>query len=315
MSAAPLLAIRDLSVSFDARRGPVQAVDGLSMAIRESETLALVGESGCGKSITSMSIPRLLPRSARIGAGAEIRFRGEELLQSTEKRMRALRGNEISVVFQEPMTSLNPVLKVGRQITETVRAHDASSRRVATARAEALLDRVGLPDAAGAWPHELSGGMRQRAMIAMALVCGPSLLIADEPTTALDVTVQAEILTLLATLQQEAGMGMLLVTHDLGVAAQVADRVAVMYAGQIVEEGSALSVLSEPTHPYTEALIRSVPDPDLALDRLPAIPGSVPTSDVWPAACRFEPRCHRAFDKCRVSAPEFDAGSRCWLER
>ena len=317
MSAPVLLEVRDLRAWFDTGRGPARAVDGVSFDLREGETLALVGESGCGKSVTSLSILRLLPSPpARILAGSAVRLRGEDLIGATEPRMREIRGNEIAMIFQEPMTSLNPVLTIGDQIAEAVRAHQIISRRAARARAVELLERVGLPDprtAVSEYPHRLSGGMRQRAMIAMALACRPAVLIADEPTTALDVTTQAQILDLLRSLQRETGMALLLITHDLGVASEIADRAAVMYAGQIVEEASVPGIFDAPRHPYTEGLIRSVPDPDRPVRRLEPIRGSVPSATDWPDGCRFAPRCPYAWDRCEMEPPALQAAVRCWL--
>ena len=317
MSTVPLLEVRDLRTWFDTERGPARAVDGVSLDLHEGETLALVGESGCGKTMTSLSLLRLVPSPpARIMDGSVVRFRGEDLLGAHESRLREIRGNEISMIFQEPMTSLNPVLTVGDQIAETIRAHEVASRAVARGRAVELLERVGLPDpatAASAYPHRLSGGMRQRAMIAMALSCRPALLIADEPTTALDVTTQARILELLRSLQSETGMAILLITHDLGVVSEMADRAAVMYAGQIVEEAPVPGLFSEPRHPYTEGLIRSVPDPERPVHRLVSIPGSVPSATDWPTGCRFAPRCSHAWERCQSDPPELAESLRCWL--
>jgi len=316
VSEGALLEVVDLRVRFDTIEGEAAAVDGVSFELREGETLGLVGESGCGKSVTAMSILRLLQSPpARILDGSSIRFRGEELLTATDARLRQIRGNEIAMIFQEPMTSLNPVLRIGEQVAESVRTHEKATRPAARTRATELLGRVGLsdPGVAEAYPHRLSGGMRQRAMIAMALACRPAVLIADEPSTALDVTTQQQILSLVRSLQDEIGMALLLVTHDLGVVSEVADRAAVMYAGQIVERATVARLFSEPRHPYTEGLIRSIPDPDRPVGRLAAIPGSVPRSTDWPDGCRFAPRCHNAWERCTDEAPRLDSDVRCWL--
>ena len=318
MSGKPLLRVRDLRVHFDTGEGPpARAVDGVSFELAAGETLALVGESGCGKSLTALSLVRLVAEPpARTLPGSSIRLRGEELIGTRPARLREIRGAEIGFVFQEPMTSLNPVHRVGRQIEEGVLAHEAVPRSVAHDRSLELLDRVGFADphrAARAYPHELSGGMRQRALIAMAVVCGPSILIADEPTTALDVTVQAQILELIATVQRDTGMAVLLISHDLAVVASVADRVAVMYGGQIVETGPAVRVLTTPTHPYTEGLLRAVPSIDEFERGLAVIPGHVPAPTAWPAGCRFHPRCPYAWERCGQDGPPLEQGARCWL--
>jgi len=323
--AERLLEVRDLRVHFDADAdAPSRAVDGVSFDLAPGEALGLVGESGCGKSLTALSLVRLVDEPpARIMPGSSIRLRGEELIGAPASRLRELRGADLGFVFQEPMTSLNPVQRVGAQIAEAMRAHEAVSRSEARARIGPLLDRVGLPDpdrVARAYPHELSGGMRQRALIAMAVACGPSILIADEPTTALDVTVQAQILALLGSLRRETGMAVLLISHDLAVVAQVADRVAVMYGGQIVEHGPALEVLTAPRHPYTEGLLRAVPSIEDDRRGLAMIPGQVPHPTAWPDACRFHPRCPYAWERCRTHAPppaaagaEEVTGVSCWL--
>ncbi len=317
-----LLRVDDLRVYFDTDAGESRAVDGVSLDIQPGETLGLVGESGCGKSITALSILGLVPSPpSRTLPGSSIRLRGEELVGAPGARLRQVRGAEIAMIFQEPMTSLNPVYRVGNQIAEAVRAHRQTGR--ANLRAEVLqqLERVGLPDperARRAYPHELSGGMRQRIMIAMAIACGPSLLIADEPTTALDVTIQAQILELLDSLRRETGMALLLISHDLAVVSQVADRVGVMYAGQIVEEASTAELFRNPAHPYTEGLLRAVPSIDAPSERLVVIPGRVPSATRWPAACRFHPRCPYAWERCEAEEPALlDAGgarARCWLQ-
>jgi oligopeptide/dipeptide ABC transporter ATP-binding protein len=319
---APLLEVEGLKTHFFTRDGVVRAVDGVSFSIQPGETLALVGESGCGKSVTSLSILRLIASPpGRTVAGA-IRFDGRDLLGLSEPAMRKVRGNEISMIFQEPMTSLNPVFRVGDQIAEAAIIHQHLSRAAARARAIEMLTLVGIPDPderVDHYPHQLSGGMRQRVMIAMALICHPKILIADEPTTALDVTIQAQILELLDRLQKELGMAVLLITHDLGVVAGHADRVVVMYAGQVVETATTPQLFDKPTHPYTEGLLAAVPRVDAPRARLHAIPGQVPAATAWPTGCRFHPRCPYAFDKCIAEQPPLletgEAGhtARCWL--
>ncbi len=318
VSGEALLRVRDLRVHFDSGEGPTaRAVDGVSFDLAAGETLALVGESGCGKSLTALSLVRLVDEPpARTLPGSSIRLRGEELIGAAAGRLREIRGAEIGFVFQEPMTSLNPVCRVGRQIAEGILAHESVTRAGARGRAREWLERVGLPDPdrmARAYPHELSGGMRQRALIAMAMASGPSILVADEPTTALDVTVQAQILKLIATLQRDTGLAVLLISHDLAVVASVADRVAVMYGGQIVETGPAARVLTAPAHPYTEGLLRAVPSIDDFHRGLAVIPGRVPEPSAWPDACRFHPRCPYAWDRCRQDEPRLERGGRCWL--
>ena len=321
MSSTRLLEVNDLRVGFRSDAGEALAVDGVSFSVGAGETLGIVGESGCGKSVSALSILGLIADPpGRVLPGSSVRLRGEELLTAPPARLRDVRGGEVAMVFQEPMTSLNPVLRVGDQVAEAVRRHtelrgDAVNERVVT-----LLDRVGIPDPASrarAFPHQLSGGMRQRAMIAMALAGNPELLIADEPTTALDVTIQARILTLLDDLRRERNMALVLITHDLGVVAQVADRVAVMYAGRIVEEAPSVNLFSTPAHPYTIGLLRSIPDPDKPGDRLEAIPGSVPSPHAWPPGCRFHPRCTVALDRCRTDNPSLMQApatrAACWL--
>lgn len=321
MSKAPLLEVSDLRVGFRTDQGEALAVDGVSFSVGAGETLGIVGESGCGKSVSALAILGLVADPpGRILPGSSIRLHGEELLTASPARLRNVRGGRIAMVFQEPMTCLNPVLRVGDQIAEAVRLHTELRGDAVKERVVALLGRVEMPDPAGlarAWPHQLSGGMRQRAMIAMALAGDPDLLIADEPTTALDVTIQARILELLDDLRRERELALLLITHDLGVVAQVADRVAVMYAGRIVEEGPSAKLLSRPAHPYTVGLLRSIPDPDRPGDRLEAIPGSVPPPHAWPSGCRFHPRCTVALDRCRGDSPPLMEApvtrAACWL--
>ena len=307
MSERPLLQVKDLRTYFYTDQGVLRAVDGVSWSIRRGETLALVGESGCGKTVTALSIMRLIPSPpGRIVAG-QIIFDGQGLLALTERQMRHIRGNRIAMIFQEPMTSLNPVYSVGDQVAEAICLHQNLPRRQAWQRAVEMLQRVGIPDAAQRareYPHQMSGGMRQRVMIAMALSCNPDLLIADEPTTALDVTIQAQILDLLGRLQTETGMSILLITHDLGVVAQIADRVAVMYASKIVELATAEELFAAPLHPYTQGLFRSLPRLGTRTRRLEVIPGSVPDPGRFPPGCKFHPRCRLADDpRCRTCEP------------
>jgi peptide/nickel transport system ATP-binding protein/oligopeptide transport system ATP-binding protein len=290
-----LLSVKDLRSWFFTDQGVAKAVDGVSFEVREGETLGLVGESGCGKTVTSLSVLGLLPDPpARVMEGSSIGFGGEELVGASERRMRALRGNEISMIFQEPMSSLNPVYTVGDQIGEALRLHRGMDRRAARVESARLLREVGIPDPEARldeYPHRMSGGMRQRVMIAMALSCEPRLLIADEPTSALDVTIQAQILELLADLRERRGMAVLLITHDMGVVAEVCDRVVIMYAGQVVETGSVHEIFADPRHPYTKGLLESLPSLGHRGRRLKAIPGTVPDSTDWPTGCRFEQRC------------------------
>jgi oligopeptide/dipeptide ABC transporter ATP-binding protein len=309
VTSVPLLRVENLVTVIDAAGGAIRAVDGVSLDIAAGETVGLVGESGCGKSVLALSILGLLPRSQARVAEGRVLWRGADLAALREPQLRRVRGNEIAMVFQEPMTSLNPVLAVGAQIEEAIRVHESVSREAARARAVDLLGRVGIPNPAARardYPHQLSGGMRQRVMIAMALSCGPSLLIADEPTTALDVTVQAGILDLLGRLQEETGMAVLLITHDMGVVAETARRVLVMYAGQIVEEAGVGDLFGRPLHPYTKALLESVPRLDAHQERLRAIPGAVPDPRAFPAGCRFHPRCSIAVPECRGAVPPLE---------
>ena len=322
MQTQPVLRVRDLTTCFDGDETTVLAVDRLSFDLMPGETLGLVGESGCGKSVTSLSIMRLLRAPGRV-AGGSIEFDGQDLLALPEKAMRAIRGNQISMIFQEPMTSLNPVFTVGKQISESLMLHQGLSRREAMAQAESLLELVQISDPARRvreYPYQLSGGMRQRAMIAMALACQPKVLIADEPTTALDVTIQAQILHLLREIQQRLGTSIVLITHDLGVVAQMCQRVIVMYAGRKVEEGSVDDILDRAQHPYTQALIRSLPDFADGQDhtaRLAELPGIVPVMTPESRGCAFAARCPEAQPRCAEQAPPAaDAGNRhrvwCW---
>ncbi len=299
-----LLEVRNLSTYFATARGEVKAVDCVSFSLERGETLSLVGESGCGKSVTALSIMRLVAPPGRI-AGGEILFEGRDLLKLSEPEMRSIRGNEIAMIFQDPMTSLNPVYTAGEQIAEAIRLHRGISKREAWNQAIEGMRDVAIPAPevrAKNYPHEMSGGMRQRVMIAMALACDPKLLIADEPTTALDVTIQAQILELLAELRKQRNLGLLLITHDLGVVAETADRVAVMYAGQIVEEAPVRELFRSPRHPYTEGLLRAVPRLSGAgagrKARLETIEGVVPNPLELPPGCRFAPRCMHAREQC-----------------
>ncbi|HZB94278.1 MAG TPA: ABC transporter ATP-binding protein [Stellaceae bacterium] len=309
----PLLSIEDLRTHFFTRDGVVRAVDGVSYAVGAGETLAVVGESGCGKSVTALSVLRLVPSPPGRIIGGAIRFAGRNLLELGEAEMRRIRGNEISMIFQEPMTSLNPVLTVARQIGETLRLHQGLDRRQAAARAIEMLRlvRISEPERrARQYPHELSGGMRQRVMIAMALACNPKLLIADEPTTALDVTIQAQILDLMRELKAKIGAAIILITHDLGVVAEMAERVVVMYAGRKVEEAPVRALFRRPLHPYTRGLLASVPRLGAALGRDPPplaeIPGTVPSLREEIAGCAFAPRCVSATERCRREAPSLE---------
>ncbi len=303
----PLVEIRDLRTYFYSYDGVLPAVDGVSFHIDPGETLGLVGESGCGKSVTSLSIMQLVPVPPGKYVSGQILFRGDDLLKKTEDEMRGIRGNKIAMVFQEPMTSLNPVFTVGDQIAEAVQLHQGVQRREATAKAEHMLRLVGVPDPARRlqeYPHQLSGGMRQRVMIAMALSCNPALLIADEPTTALDVTIQAQILELMKRLKSELGMAILLITHDLGVVAEMAERVVVMYSGKVVEEAPVSDLFHHPLHPYTEGLFACIPRVDRPRGKLFTIEGVVPNPLDFPVGCRFHPRCAYAQDICRAKEPE-----------
>lgn len=300
-----LLEVRDLRVQFNTPRGVVTAVDGITFRINRGETLCVVGESGCGKSATALSILRLLADNG-IYAGGEVQFRGRDLLTLPAQEIRRMRGSEISMIFQEPMTSLNPVHQVGRQIGESFIIHAKDSRAAAWTKAVQILEHVGVPDAervAKCYPHQLSGGMRQRVMIAMAMACSPDLLIADEPTTALDVTIQAQILRIIKSLQEEKGLAVMFITHDLGVVAEIADYIVVMYAGKIVEEGPPEELFYHPKHPYTEGLLRCIPRVDTDQNRLEIIRGNVPNPESFPEGCRFHDRCGDCREQCATQAP------------
>jgi oligopeptide/dipeptide ABC transporter ATP-binding protein len=304
-----VLQVEKLTTSFPSEVERVPVVDGIDLELSRGEVLALVGESGSGKSVTALSILRLVPRPGHIDAG-RILLDGRDLLRLSVPEMRQVRGREISMVFQEPMTSLNPVMRVGAQVAEAIRLHQRVSRAAARQRVRELFEQVGVPDAAArldAFPHQLSGGLKQRVMIAMAVSTRPRVLIADEPTTALDVTIQAQILELLRQLQRELSTSILLITHDLGVVNELADRVAVMYAGRIVEQGTRREVLGAPRHPYAQGLLRAMPARARPGERLAEISGVVPPPAEWPAGCRFATRCPRAFAPCRERVPEFTA--------
>jgi peptide/nickel transport system ATP-binding protein len=319
MADGALLTVAHLTTVFDTPRGPVAAVDDVSFEIRAGETLGLVGESGSGKSVTALSIMGLVQQPGRIASG-RLTFKGRDLLALSPSAMREVRGAEIALIFQEPMTALNPVFTIGDQISETLRVHGRGNRREARARAIELLDAVRIPDAAARiadYPHQLSGGMRQRVLIAMAIACNPSLVIADEPTTALDVTIQAQILALLREMKATFNLSLLLITHDLGVVAETADRVAVMYAGRIVEEGPVRAIFRAPQHPYTRGLLASIPGGARG-QRLRAIDGNVPMLGALPPGCAFNPRCPDRFEPCTGSPPPdyavgADHGAKCYL--
>jgi oligopeptide/dipeptide ABC transporter ATP-binding protein len=303
--AEALLEIDALTTVFPSDRGPVAVVDGVSLVVRAAEVVALVGESGCGKSMTALSVLRLVPSPGRIASG-RIRLAGNDVLAVPLAEMRRVRGRHAAMIFQEPGTSLNPVLTVGAQVVEAIRLHETVSRAAARARVVELFDEVGIPDARerlDAYPHQLSGGMKQRVMIAMALAVRPRLLIADEPTTALDVTIQAQILELLGRLRRELGMAVLLISHDFGIVNALADRVAVMYAGQIVEQGTRADLLGAPRHPYTTGLLRAMPALAVRGTRLAEIPGVVPPPSARPAGCRFGSRCALAYTPCAAHDP------------
>ncbi len=301
-----LLEVRDLRTHFASERGEVRAVDGVDLSVERGRTLGIVGESGCGKSVTALSVMGLVPQPPGRIAGGEVLFEGEDLLRLPARRMRDLRGDKLSMIFQEPMSSLNPAFQVGEQIAEALLRHKKLSRKDADEKAVEMLRKVRIPSPerrARDYPHQLSGGMRQRVMIAMALACNPRLLIADEPTTALDVTIQAQILELMRALRAELGTAIILITHDLGVVAELADDVIVMYAGKVVERCPAASLFAEPQHPYTIGLLGSIPRLHLEQQRLSAIEGIVPDAAAFPQGCRFHPRCPFAVEKCRTEQP------------
>jgi oligopeptide/dipeptide ABC transporter ATP-binding protein len=318
--AETLLQVHNLSTSFRTADGIVPAVSGVSLRIDRGETVAVVGESGSGKTVTALSVIRLIAMPPGEISADAIEFDGAELTTASNDQLRQIRGNDISMIFQEPMTSLNPVMRIGLQIAEPLETHQGMTRREALAKAVELLGQVGIPlpeQRVNEYPHQLSGGMRQRVMIAMALACRPKLLIADEPTTALDVTIQAQILELIKQLKQELNMSVLLITHDLGVVAEMADRVVVMYAGQVVEEAPAIPLFRQPWHPYTRGLMDSIPSLDEKKDHLHIIRGVVPSPMFFPKGCRFNPRCDLADERCRSQAPELVSAAggrlvRCW---
>lgn len=316
-----LVVVKDLKTYFFTEDGVVKAVDGVSFKIKEGETVGIVGESGCGKSITSMSLMRLVPNPPGKIVGGEIIIDDKKILQLSESEMREIRGNDISVIFQEPMTSLNPVFTIGYQICEAIVLHQGLNEEEAKKKAIEMLKLVGIPRAdeiVDAYPHELSGGMRQRAMIAMAMSCNPKLLIADEPTTALDVTIQAQILDLMKDLKKKSGSSIMLITHDLGVVAEMCDYVVVMYSGKVVEESNVVEVFKNPMHPYTVGLLASKPMINEDKERLDSIPGQVPNPLHLPEGCYFCPRCSKSIDKCKTEQPplrEVAPGHKvaCWL--
>lgn len=316
-----LLQVDNLVTQFRTAKGKLTAVRDISFSVDEGETLCIVGESGCGKSITSLSLMGLLPDNGEISNGS-IRLNDEELVGKTDEELRKYRGNKMSMIFQEPMTALNPVFTIGYQLQEPLLIHRNMSKREATMKSIDLLTEVGIPnpkEKLKQYPHELSGGMRQRVMIAMALACKPSLLIADEPTTALDVTIQAQILDLIDEMKEQMGMGVVFVTHDMGVVAEIADRVMVMYAGEVVEVGDVESLFNDPQHPYTKGLLAAVPNVDDAEHELNIIPGSMPNLDDQIEGCRFHPRCPLAMDICREKTPPSfklseNRVAKCWLK-
>lgn len=316
-----ILKITSLQTHFFTDQGEIPAVDGVSLTVHKGEVVGIVGESGCGKSVTSLSIMQLVPSPPGKIVGGTIDFKGENLLNVSKKRIKDIRGNEISMIFQEPMTSLDPLFTIGNQLREALQIHQKINKKQANQKSIEMLKLVGIPRAEEVmndYPHQLSGGMRQRVMIAIAMACDPEILIADEPTTALDVTIQAQILDLMKKLNQEKETAILLITHDLGVVAEICDRVIVMYAGQVVEEGTTREILKDPTHPYTKGLIRSIPKLHEKDQKLYSIPGTVPKPKMGMLGCRFKDRCEFAHDRCFGEAPElFSLGnnrySRCFL--
>ncbi len=323
MTEQVLLDVRNLRTEFKTgRKQSVTAVNGVSFQVRSGEIVGLVGESGCGKSVTSLSIMQLFRNTNGRVTNGQVFLKGKDLLKCSEKEMRAIRGKEISMIFQEPMSSLNPSMRIDAQLIEAIRLHTDLDKKAAREHALDMLGRVGIANPAmvlRSFPHQLSGGMSQRVMIAMAMCCDPTVLIADEPTTALDVTIQAQILQLMRKIQKENNTGILLITHDLGVVAEMCSRVIVMYAGRIVEEAPVEELFACPKHPYTQGLIASVPKLGSGVTSLPSIPGSVPDLSMMPEGCKFAPRCSKACDRCHKAEPDlFDLGgdrkSRCWLQ-
>jgi peptide/nickel transport system ATP-binding protein/oligopeptide transport system ATP-binding protein len=317
----PKLTVENLRTYFHTDRGVVKAVDGVSFSVGQSETLGIVGESGCGKSVTAHSILRLIPEPPGKIESGEILLENQNLLKLSSENMRKIRGNKISMIFQDPMTSLNPVFKVGEQVAEVIRLHQGLHKKKAFDKAVNMLQLVGIPSAgerANQYPHQMSGGMRQRVMIAMALSCRPQLMIADEPTTALDVTIQAQILDLMQKLKEETSTSIIMITHDMGVIAETAQKVIVMYTGKIMEQATVPELFRNPCHPYTESLLKSIPRPDRIQKRLNVIPGIVPSLLELPAGCKYSNRCTKAFEKCFKEEPRlYETGSghasRCWL--
>lgn len=317
-----LLEVKDLEILFRKEKEYISTISNISFSVQQGEMLGIVGESGCGKSVTSLAIMGLLPQEmSRIGEGSQIRLNGASLTSLTEAEYRSVRGKDMSMIFQDPMTSLNPVFTIGYQIREMILTHEKVSKRVAAKRSIEMLEKVGIPRAdqiVNEYPHQLSGGMRQRVMIAMALALEPKLLIADEPTTALDVTIQAQILDLIKEIQQKSNTAVILITHDLGVVAEVCDRVVVMYAGKVVESAPVIDLFAEPRHPYTHGLLGSMPTLIDEKDRLLAIPGSVPLPEEMPKGCRFAPRCQQALAHCFTEEPPVSTmgnshTTSCWL--
>lgn len=315
-----LLDVKDLKVEFNTEEGTFNAINGISFEVRKGETLGIVGESGCGKSVTSLSIMRLIPSPPGKIIGGSINYKKQDLIKLRKKEMQKIRGNDIAMIFQEPMTSLNPALTIGDQISEVIQHHESLSHKQALSKSINLLDLVGISEAerrVKEYPHQLSGGMRQRIVIAMALACNPELLIADEPTTALDVTIQAQILDLMKEMKEKFGMSIIFITHDLGVVSEIADSVMVMYAGEVMEKSSADKIFKEPMHPYTQGLINSVPDVNDDREHLESIQGSLPHFSDMPKGCRFSTRCPYAKELCINRKPELEEQEedhfvRCW---
>lgn len=308
VNTEPVLSVRDLTIEFVVPGGVIRAVDGVSYDLYPGDVLGVVGESGSGKSVGVMSMLGLLPSPPARIVGGSVIFEGQDLLKLNRRQLRKIRGKRIAMVFQDPMAALNPVFKIGAQLAEAIRIHNPSATRAEVRRRGIeILEMVGIPEPAARYdqyPHQFSGGMRQRAMIAMAVACNPKLLIADEPTTALDVTIQAQILELMREVKEKFDTAILLITHDLGVVAEMADRVVVMYAGRVVEEADVFRLFEQPAHPYTEGLLRSVPSLEEEQKRLYSIRGNVPSPDEWPKGCKFAPRCEKAWEKCRLAEPE-----------